>query len=196
MTAKGHSEYSGRYENALDDPEFEYYDEHVFDAMEEYLKQGRKCPSTAFTHDFGAVYNNLMTVVGEAQSGSLDAEDLKLTLGGCRVLNYSIKTFCILLADTKMKIMSLRRVDNAGQIHIFDHVHEYCEQVNERNVYGQRVRPPINRNDYRDGIADAITKLSQCMGEMEDTLDLMPNLAGAWDYAAATDVNWHPGRVE
>ena len=34
------------------------------------------------------------------------------------------------------------------------------------------------------------------MAEMEDTLNLMPHLAGAWDYAAATDVNWHPGRVE
>ena len=83
MTAKGHSEYSDRYENVQDDLEFEYYDEHVFDAMEQYLKQARKCPSMTFTHDFGDVYNNLMTVVGEAQSGSLDAEDLKLTLGGC-----------------------------------------------------------------------------------------------------------------
>ena len=107
MTAKGHSEYVDTYENALNNQEFEYYDEHVFDAMEKYLEQGKKCPSTMFTHDFGAVYSNLMTVVGEAQSGSLDAEDLKLTLGGCRVLNYSKKAFSILLTETKIKMMSL-----------------------------------------------------------------------------------------
>ena len=61
---------------------------------------------------------------------------------------------------------------------------------------GQRVRPPRNRDDYRKGIMEAIDKLAQCMAEMENTVDQMPQLAGPWDYAAATNINWNPGTVE
>ena len=42
----------------------------------------------------------------------------------------------------------------------------------------------------------AIDKLAQCMAEMENIVHQMPQLAGAWDFAAATAINWNPGKVE
>ena len=196
MNAIGHSEYDDNYENALNENEFDYYDEYVFDAMEAYLRQGMRCPSTTFTHDFGATYGNLMTLVGECQSGALDAEDVKLTLGGCRVLNYSKKAFTFLLTESKLKIMKMTREDDVGSVHQFDFIHEYCQRMPARMVNGRKMRPPKNRWDYKRGVEKAIELIAKCVGEMEPHLALFHQLAGTWDYAAATSIDWHPADVK
>ena len=60
VTAIGHGEYGqANYENALNDNVLDYYDGYVFDTMEQYLQQGKKCPTTTFTHDFGTTYQKL-----------------------------------------------------------------------------------------------------------------------------------------
>ena len=171
MNAIRHSKYDeDTYENALNDNEFDYYDQYVFEAMESYLHQSNKCPSTTFTHNFGATYGNLMTLVGECQSGTLDAEDVKLTLGGCRVLNYSKKTFSFLLTDSKLKIRRMLHEDQVGTIHMYDYIHEYCQRLPARMVNRQKMRPPKNRWDYRRRVEKAIELVAKCVCKMEDNL--------------------------
>ena len=194
MNALGHAQY-GAYENALNHQEFEYFDAYVYDVMESYLRDGIKCPTTTFTHDFGAVYSNLMTVVGECQSGPMAAEDLKLTLGACRILNYRKTAYALLLTDTKLKIMQFRRADEAGEVQMRDFIHEYCQRASCRTNEGKVVKVPRNRWEYMRGIEKAIIYISRIMQEMERDVETMPELAGNWDYAPAARASWRPGKV-
>ena len=194
MNALGHTQY-GAYENALNHQEFEYFDGYVYDVMENYLRDGIKCPTTTFTHNFGAVHSNLMTIVGECQSGPMAAKDLKLTLGACRILNYRTKAYALMLTDTKLKILQFERADEAREVQIRDYVHEYCQCASFRTNEGKVVKVPRNRSEYIRGIEKAIIYISRIMQEMERDVEIMPELAGNWDYAPAARACWRPGKV-
>ena len=195
MTCVGHTEYI-EYENVLEPYEYIYYDRPIFNMMEDYLQQGFKCPSTTFTHDFGTTYASLLTIVGECKSGSIDAEELKVTLGCCRILNYSPIAFGILFTEQFVRVYKLIRRDDAGEIVVRHLEYTYCERARARNVHGHIMRPPKDRTQYRKGIETVILLLAQVEAEMEPKIDGITAYAGEWDYAAARHSMWHGGDVE
>ena len=106
MSAVGTDEFGDEYYNTINQ-DYIYYDKYVYDAMDTFLAQGRKCPSMTFTHDFGCTYSNLMTIVGEAKSESEESEKTKVVLGASRVLNYSPVSFSIMLSETIIRLLRL-----------------------------------------------------------------------------------------
>ena len=117
MSAVGTDEFGDEYYNAINQ-DYIYYDKYIYDAMDTFLAQGRKCPSMTFTHNFGCMYSNLMTIVGEAKSESEESEKTKVVLGASRVLNYSPVSFGIMLLETIMRLLRLDHNARHGIIEI------------------------------------------------------------------------------
>ena len=126
MSAVGTDEFGDEYYNTINQ-DYIFYDKYVYDAMDTSLAQGRKCPSMTFTHDFGCMYSNLMTIVGEAKSESEESEKTKVVLGVSRVLNYSPVSFGIMLSETIMHLLRLDHNARRGIIEIRNKETVYCE---------------------------------------------------------------------
>ena len=98
--------------------------------------------------------------------------------------------FGVLFTDQFVRVYKLVRRDAESVIvmHYLDYT--YCERDAPKYVNGQLV---IVR--ARNHIETVILLMAQIEAEMDSHINCFTALPGAWDYAAARDVNWHSGPV-
>ena len=162
MSAIGTDEYGDDYWNAINQ-DYVYYDQYIYEAMEEFMRQGKKCPSMSFTHDFGCTYANLMSLVGEAKSDSQESKRVKVVLGACRILNYSPVSFGIMLSETMMRLLKLKYIKERGVIEIRNLDTVYCERLTAVVIDGQWRRLLSSRWGYARGVEKLTDVLAQVL---------------------------------
>ena len=179
---------------ALDPNTFCFYDEEIGALWEHYIDRKEPCPTTSLTPDFGAVYNSVPYINGEAKSANSieELEMLKQALGASQVLNYMRTTYTVYLTESKMTLTQFNRIDDGG----------YIGMKNDTVVYNERRRYPIkfgNRTIYcskdpdvfAEGVMQCIVRLSNVVHIVEKLLvDPATRTQGKWDNPASVPPDW------
>ena len=75
-------------DSPLTSEEFEYFDGHLVDFIDDKIKSGQPIATTEICHDSCVAYDSMPVLIHEAKSGPDHVEMLKLLMGLCRMFPY------------------------------------------------------------------------------------------------------------